>query len=497
MRYIYKISTLFLLTIFTIRGFSQIENTLYFMERIPQSQYLNPANHPDCKAWAGGLLIPVWEVPMIDPPFIHLPIYMDISMPLSLSDYVIYENGKPSRLFARNTDLQEKFLKKLDPINNISNNLSLEWLNIGFKQGKNYWSFNLMTKYNFIYSYPKEIFELPIHGNVERDNNGVFDGIGVNSTAYQEAAIGFNRQFSRYFRVGLRVKGIFGIANVNTANSKFTTAEITKTDDELVNENGYLPMTLTTNADMLINSSIPLAEITTDTNNVPNDIKTPDKITPKDIFKNKNYGWGIDFGFQKDWNSELTFFGSIVDFGVIHWKNNVQNFNLSGKYSFSGLSVNNFDIENINADSLLDEFFDGYKAEKTTNKYTTKLNTKIFFGGNYKLTKKVAIGVVGRMDKNPFNWEYSATASLNLKPFRWGALSLSSSYYKKSFYNFGIGYTIRIAAMQWYAVYDNLIGTAIMPERSRYFSMRWGVNLVFGRGKKKVIDKNKPLLYTL
>ena len=63
--------------------------------------------------------------------------------------------------------------------------------------------------------------------------------------------------------------------------------------------------------------------------------------------------------------------------------------------------------------------------------------------------------------------------------------------------NFGVGYTIRIKAMQWFAVYDNLIGAAISPEKARYWSMRWGVNLVFGRGKKKMVDKNKPLLNTL
>ena len=61
----------------------------------------------------------------------------------------------------------------------------------------------------------------------------------------------------------------------------------------------------------------------------------------------------------------------------------------------------------------------------------------------------------------------------------------------------GLGYTIRIGALQWYAIYDNLITALIFPEKARYFSARWGVNLVFGRTKKNKADKNKPLLNTL
>jgi hypothetical protein len=226
-----------------------------------------------------------------------------------------------------------------------------------------------------------------------------------------------------------------------------------------------------------------------------------DGITAQDIMKvTKNLGWGIDFGLMKDWNSELTLYASVIDFGFIHWTNAVQNYTLtSTKFNYNGLPFNNFNLNSINsvADTLLKQFTNGYKATNTQNSYVTSLNTKYFFGGNYKLTKKIAIGLLGRIDKYPFNYEYSGTASLNLKPFRWGTLSLTESYYKKSIMNFGIGYTIRIGAMQWFAVYDNLIGAAIVPEQARYWSMRSGVNLVFGRGKKKIVDKNKPLLNTL
>ena len=499
MKYFYKIVLSISLLILSVQCIAQQENTLYFMDRIPQSQYLNPANHPDCKWWMSGLLVPVYLMPMIDPPFIHLPMYMDVSTPFSLSDIVMYKNGKPTSTFLDNTVDEDAFIKKLSTINNISNNISFEWLNVGFKQKKNYWDLSIQTKENFNFSFPKEYFAFILKGNIDstRIGNGIFDGQGLNATVYQEASIGFNRQFSRYFRVGVRIKAIMGIANINTAKSQTKIYTTNSTDVE----SSSLPMTITSESNMLVNSSIPLVDVTNNTSNVPSSISLQKGITMQDVLKiTKNLGWGLDFGLMKDWNSELTLYGSVIDLGFIRWKNNVQNYALtSNKFNYNGFPFSNLNLNDLSSvsDSLLNQFKNGFKAKNTQNTYRTSLNTKIFFGGNYKLTKKVSIGLLGRIDKYPFNYEYSGTASLNLKPFRWGTITLSESYFKKSFINFGLGYTIRIMAMQWFAVYDNLIGTAIVPERSRYWSMRTGVNLVFGRGNKRVIDKNKPLLNTL
>src|ERR1035437_4305303 len=191
----YILLILLSLSLLSLKSIAQEENTLYFMERVPQSQYLNPANHPDCKWWMGGLLIPVYVVPNITLPIV--PVYMDLSMPMSLSDVILYKNGKPTSTFLDNVADQDAFLKKLSPINNISTNFSLEWLNVGFKQGKNYWDLSIQTKSTINFSFPKEHFAWPLKGNndLARINNGVFDGQGLNSSVYQEASVGFNRQF--------------------------------------------------------------------------------------------------------------------------------------------------------------------------------------------------------------------------------------------------------------------------------------------------------------
>lgn len=45
--------------VITFCASAQIDNTMYFMDRLPQSSYINPAQTPNCKFHIGGLIIPV------------------------------------------------------------------------------------------------------------------------------------------------------------------------------------------------------------------------------------------------------------------------------------------------------------------------------------------------------------------------------------------------------------------------------------------------------
>jgi hypothetical protein len=60
-------------------------------------------------------------------------------------------------------------------------------------------------------------------------------------------------------------------------------------------------------------------------------------------------------------------------------------------------------------------------------------------------------------------------------------LSLTGSYsvIGRSASNLGFGLAVRMGALQFYAVGDNLL--AMSPARARYVNARMGMNLLFGR----------------
>ena len=158
MKVVRQILLIACVALFSLFAHGQQENTLYFMERIPQSHYMNPAQHPDAKWWASGLLVPAYALPMLPPvvPYaLYLPMHFDISLPIDLNDVVIYENNQPKRWFLYDTKTQDKFLKDLKRYNYVSSNLSVETFFIGFKQKKNYWTVSLNTHMNVNLSFAK------------------------------------------------------------------------------------------------------------------------------------------------------------------------------------------------------------------------------------------------------------------------------------------------------------------------------------------------------
>jgi hypothetical protein len=249
----------------------------------------------------------------------------------------------------------------------------------------------------------------------------------------------------------------------------------------------------------LINTSFPI-DFGSDDNITFNDfgIKSEEELI-RSTYNTKNMGLGVDLGFMKDWDSELTLYGSVVDLGFINWKSNVNNFQakIVDSLSFKGVEINNPEKISFEGDDILDSIINMVKFSHTQKAYSTSLATKIYFGGNYKFTKTFAIGLLGKLQKYPYNYEFSSTASANFKPGKWGTATISYSYYKRNFTNIGLGYALKLGIFQWYAVYDNLIGALLFPHNTRYISARWGVNVLVGNPNKKKPAKNMPLLWTL
>lgn len=469
---------------------AQQENTLYYMERIPQSHYLNPAHQPDCKFWMSSLLIPTWLLPM---PFVYFPMHFDGSVPLDINDFIIYEGGKPKKLFWYDESTQSAFSKKLKKYNYASMNMSVEEVFFGFKVNKNTFTFSMNTHLGTNISFSKGWFDLIMNGNVD-DNGNLreidLSGTAINASAYHEVAFGYNRQVNKYLRVGIRPKVLFGIVNFSTPEAELILDS--RFYDNVDEKNPY-PYVIRPKANYVINASnISLSE--------GEDFMDLDNLVHS-AYSTKNMGLGVDLGLMKDWNSELTLHASVVDLGFIKWKNNVRNYSLttSDSLKFDGVEMQP-NLEDLSADSIFEGIVDNISFKESRNTYTTSLATKIYAGGEYKFTKKLSAGLVGKLQKYPYNFEFSATASANYRMGKWGIISGSYSYSKRSFANIGGGYTIRIGPIQWYAVFDNLIGPLLFTTSTKYFSVRSGVNLVFGRmdkKKKPAQRKNSPLLWTL
>ena len=66
-----------------VRLSAQIDNTMYFMDRLPQSSYINPAQAPNCKFYIGGVIVPVFG--QLPP-----PITFAANLPIDYNDVIFH-----------------------------------------------------------------------------------------------------------------------------------------------------------------------------------------------------------------------------------------------------------------------------------------------------------------------------------------------------------------------------------------------------------------------
>ena len=468
------VSILVLLSYLSVSA--QIDNTMYFMDRLPQSTRINPAQTPNCKFYLGGLIVPF---------FGQLPpsIMLSINTPIDYGDVIFHGDGEyadslitPLHPTANLND----FLDKLKKVNYLSTDFQLDLLNFGFRTGKTgFFAFDLSEKMSCDIGLPKSLFELAAKGNSEV-RNADFAGLGLNFLYYHQLAFGYKQQFSKTFSAGLRAKLLLGVASVKTASSDISLTTAEKTN--------YLRV----QSQYEINTNLPL-EVAIDEEGYVDDIEFTDDsfgtIVKNYVSGIGNYGLALDFGFSKDITSSLSCYFSVEDLGAIKWNKKSSKFGFYDEDSmrFEGVTVSDLNVSNfdevIDMDSILSNFKEISYEE---GGYITWLPTKFYLGAKYMVAKRISLGALAKVELLPHKVRPSLTVSANFKPFKFTAATLSYSYINGNFNNIGIGLTAHPGPIQWYLVSDNLIGALLFPANTRSLSVRLGCNLVFG-----CVDKAK------
>lgn len=484
--------TVYILVLLSVcfSGMAQINNTMYYMDRLPQANYINTGQVPEYKFFVGGLLVPV---------FGQLPPSMAIAFntPLQWNDVFFkgrwdYKDSLITPLHP-NADLND-FFKKIKKVNYISFDLHLPLLYFGFKQGENnFWTFDLSEKTFLHFGIPGDLFHFVIEGNGQA-RSADFSGLHMNFFHYHQLSLGYNRKINRYFSVGAKVKYLTGVANFYTSSSSIVLHTRPETN--------YI----STTSNYVIHTNMPLEVALSENGFIDSlDFINLDALSPSDILKEYvlftgNNGFAFDFGFSREWNSEITYFASIEDFGFIRWKKHPNTFSLIGDESndggfvFRGIEMNNLRFSELDFPTI-DTIIDQFKFEYSQDPYMTWLPWKIYGGVQYKLTSKIYAGAVGRFEKLPYRLRSSYTFSLNYRPGKISHFTMSYSYINGNFNNLGFGYAFNLGPFQWYTITDNLIGVGLFPHTSRSASVRMGCNIVVGYKDEKV-NRALPLFNT-
>lgn len=465
--------------------YAQDSQTLYYLNSVPQSTFMNPAIQPKCNFFLG---LPVVSSLQIGVGNNHL----------ALTDVIMKHPTEDSLITFLHPDAEfnkSDFLAKLDNNNFFYQDFSTDILSFGFRTGSWYFTVNISEKFNTTINYPKDLIILALEGNESFINgNSDLSYLGVNSNFYREYGLGISKQINQNLSIGGRIKVLFGHANVS---SDFDANKLNMYSSR---DSIYL------DADATVYTASPLVATTNDAGNF-NGFELPTYMENSETdslidwaLTHENMGFGIDLGIYYRPIERLSLSLSLIDFGYINWDvKNVTKLDLTGNYAFKGIDLSN-EVGSDNSDSdpfedMTDSLENSFTVSNTAESYRTTLGTKIYAGASFNVSRKFDLSFLSRSYFYNNNLNQAFTFSANVRPFNGLAASLSYSIMNGSYNNIGFGLVLGGAPFQIYVISDNA-SAALWGHKTTSANFRFGFNINFGcKQKKKHADT--PLLQSI
>jgi len=426
---------------------AQQNNTLFFMNSVPESNYVNPAIQIECGTFIGLPVVSSFHANIANSAFTG-------------TDYVaLYTDGTYQRRRDMNTSGWP-----------AKNYLLTEFHSVLFALGKRrnnlYYIFTIMEKDNSMVMYTPDLLAFTLRGSQEFEGQMLnLKGAKITFNHYREYAFGISKKYSHNLALGFKAKVLFGEYNFTTGKSQFN----------LYIEQG------TRNIDFdvhgIFHSSLPgtLREEGPDIYRFQHVYDAP---LAKQLMNFENPGLALDFGFIYQYNDQWTFSGSLLDLGFIWYRSNLCHYTVDGNFTYTGP----FGYNQVDGSYLWD-FFDEMNLNMdetvTNDAYLFFLDPRLYLGASYKLSKRYQLNLLLYSRLLPGKLQTGTTVSLLTRSDKRLKGSISWSYMNNSLVNVGLGLAYGRKPVQLYMVSDNIVGF-ILPLNTKNVNLRFGINLIIG-----------------
>jgi hypothetical protein len=426
---------------------AQQDNTLFFMHELPQANFVNPAVPSTCK----------W--------FIGFPVLSSVHANYSTTAFAFNDaltNRPLSDSLYFNPDRVVNNLKGKEL---ITSDINLTLFTMGVHHKDYYFTFSLnekATTYNMV---PAEMVQLAWDGNHPFAGQNVkANGLRLNGNHYREFAFGASKDMNDRWRLGVRMKVLFGLGNVYTPGTK---------GNFFTDQNSYA---LNLMLDSKVRSSLPI-DVTTDENGQVSEVNFREDVSIMSyLFNFSNVGAGLDFGFVHRRDDRTTISGSLLDLGTIFWSKDVTTFESQGSFAYSGTGTDsNFDDLSFN--QMLDSLQQVFRPSPGSGGYLSPLVPKAYLGVTRNLNNHLNFGVLGRTEL--YNNRLHPSLSISVNTYAHEIVNASFSYTLQNgeYTNFGAGVGVKMKAVHWHLMSDNIAGLFNMAN-TRNVNIRFGLSLI-------------------
>jgi len=447
---------------------------LYFMETIPQSTQLNPANQPRANVFVS-----------LPSPGIHL--HSDVGFTDAFQEQSSGEWVSPMSRRFNYDDLYNTIGKSAV----LNNNLGVDLFGLGFRSGRDYFSLTVSVKNELQMGLPSDLFKIPEAGFPDGERFD-FSSFRMKQAAYHELALGYSREWNDFFTFGARLKPLFGIAG---GVSKFDQFHLNTSRNRW-----------NATVDGTVYSSAPLEVEEGDPGEFPESVEArelEDSETAEYFTSLQNGGIAADFGAVYDHDEDWTFSASFINLGYVRFKNDLNHLSVKGSYDFDGISVDGTDEEQIDQafDNVVDSMETVIEYGVGHEKFSVPLTPTLNMGASYQLTPAVSFGLLAQSRFQKHNFSQAFNVSANVQPYSFVALNLNYSNRIQGGSGLGSAVSLLLGPLQMFVAADYLPmryadvsfddGAPVsVPYTQKDLTLRFGLNLIFGRHG----FRNEPML---
>ncbi|MBN2637077.1 MAG: hypothetical protein JXR61_12460 [Prolixibacteraceae bacterium] len=417
--------------------FVMAQNTMYFMERMPQSIHYNPAIMPKMDFYLGLPGLSGVSLQAYNSGFNYNELDYFI-------DHILDANYSP-----------DEFVNSIGNQNKFTTEANINLFSLGFRLKNNsFLSFGLQANSHLLNTAASDIAYLltDLDDITDDDFPIIVDDISILINNYISFGATYSKKIDEHLTLGITPKINFNYMGLSSSDVRLN-VELIESEFESDYEtslNGNVEVGLFTNINPdAINGN----EFDLEAPLFPDNFE--EDITVKDILKNKSLS--IDLGATYELE-KWTFSASILNLGKSTYKTN--GYKLTG----NGNSV------------LISE----------NHKIKIGIPTRIYLGALRQFAPKWNYALL--LNNNFYSTGSQASATVSLNGFVGSALSTSVSYtagYK--FDNFGLGLRMRfLPGVDMFMVTDNII-QLINSKNAHRLTMAFGINIAAGVKEKKEI----------
>lgn len=396
---------------------AQVLKGSYFMENSVNRTKMNPA-------FAAGY--DYFQIPVLGN--LGLGVYSNLDLATFLYPT---EGGKTMTAFHPNVSV-EQFSRALARHPYADAEFSTNLISFGFYTNRNsYWTFDLGMKVGLDTDLPHDLFTFLKKGTGMGSNSYNIANINMYANASLYASLGYSHDLSyllKGLRVGARARFIAPVAyaGVNLENVRLTTSE----EKWTIDTEGYLNVAMH-------GVQMPRVSGMSDMGDFFNQVKfDPQALISNGVLAGK--GYSFDLGVSYELNIGSIFDGANIsaaftDLGQIFYDPAaVNSYNTKGQFNWAGFQDVGMDTDFEGMPDEIMKDLEGLIAlqDGKEGKLVTSSMPSFYVGAEMPIpyVKMMSVGLLYSARKSISYTRHELTASYNLKPCNWFALSANYSF---------------------------------------------------------------------